>query len=173
MRVITSRLKGRCQTLTTIFASTRAYAHIRLCTPRGFCIPKARPLAECHSARDTRSFELGFSQLYTRRIVSRCPPSHLVSASHLISLILSFASFADPHNRTGDAGAFTNCAHNSRTRDHTYAHDAHCSAHLKCWEYGHCRRYEIVSSKVGEQRRRSVLNRHFSKLKVINISLIQ
>jgi len=31
----------------------RAHAHLRLCTPRGFCIPKACLLAECRPTKDT------------------------------------------------------------------------------------------------------------------------
>lgn len=113
------------------FASTRVYAHTHTYVyARPVDFAYQRLVCSRNVARpETRSFELGFSQLYTRHIVSRCPPSFLVSVSHLISLIFSFVSFAraDTHNRTGDAGAFTNCAHNSRIRGHLCARSVLCA----------------------------------------------
>lgn len=60
-----------------------------------------RPVRSRNVARpETRSFELGFSQLYTRHCSSLSVPFSL-PVSHLISLVFSFVSFAhaDPHNR--------------------------------------------------------------------------
>lgn len=140
------RARTHTYTHTYAYACPVDFAYQRLVCSRNV----ARP--------ETRSFELGFSQLYTRHTVSRCPPSLHVSVSHLISLILSFVSVtrADLHNRTGDAGAFTNCAHSSRTCDHLCAH----------LETNVENTVIIVIIAVSPPRwtaRRSIINRQFSK----------
>ena len=96
-------------------ASTRTYIHIHIHT-YAYAHPVDFAYQRLVCSRNvtqpgTRSFELGFSQLYTRHTVSRCPPSLLVSVSRLISLVYAPLFFArsNPHNRTGLAGAiYTN-----------------------------------------------------------------
>lgn len=79
-----------------------------------------RPVRSRNVARpETRSFELGFSQLYTRHCSSLPVPPRCRSL-----LFLLFSPLYPSHARirtigkTGGTRAFTNCAHNSRTCGH-------------------------------------------------------
>lgn len=118
---ITIRVTGkdRCKTLAAIsiffrasfrlfvlvsFASTRTYVHVHTCAyVRPVNFTYQRPVRSRNVARpETRSFELGFSQLYTRHIVPRCPPTLLVaglSSYFSCSPLCILRTRADPHNR--------------------------------------------------------------------------
>lgn len=77
--------------LRSSLANTRTYAHIHTYA-YAHLVDFAYQRFVCSrnvTQPETRSFELGFSQLYIRHTVSRCPPSLLVSVSRLISFILT------------------------------------------------------------------------------------
>jgi len=106
--------------ICALFCSiTRTYAHMHTypyAHPVDFAYQ--RPVRSWNVAQPkTRSFELGFSQLYTRHTVSSFPT--IFTRLRLLSYF-SFLFFtrADPYNRTGDTRAFTNCTHNSYTCGH-------------------------------------------------------
>jgi len=113
-------------TRTYAHMHTHAYAH-----PVDFAYQ--RPVWSRNVAQPkTRSFELGFSQLYTRHTVPRCPPSLLVYVSCLISLFCSLHAqirTIEPATR-----GRLQIAHITRTLAVTEVHNAYWNAlsfHLK------------------------------------------
>jgi len=137
-----------------------SHVHTRACTPTLMHTPwilhtkglSARGMSS-NQRHDRLNLALANYILDTLFLVAQLVPSRLRLSSYFSLL---FFTRADPHNRTGDTRAFTNCTHNSHTCGHRGAQCilecAVFSFKNKCWGYGHYR-YEIVQciSKVDEQ----------------------